>query len=210
MVTDWGDNGHWQQPVCSWPGFLMASQAGWGGAASLDGFGDKDWIRALSVLVLENAEASLLLRKMASLYRENPVKLHNGSIFSYLLSDPGYPYMREQYGACRDAGTGGADAVLEECEALLSQIPVSSPFRGELEATLTLCRTGVLFATILFSTENCRPDELESHQRTVLRKALESQIEDFRSSWALSSRRGGLDESADKLKAWMPRLTAEG
>ena len=206
MVTDWGDNGHWQQPVCSWPGFLMASQAAWGGAASLDSLGDEGWIFALDRLVLKNREASNILRTLASLYLENPVKLHNGSIFSYILSDPAYPYMRDKYKLCRDGGIGRAEAIIESCGMLLDKIPDASPFREELDATLMLCRTGLDFTKALFSTENCLPEELSDADTAILKTVLDKQILRFRSSWALSSRPGGLAESVGKMEAWMRRL----
>ncbi len=206
MVTDWGDNGHWQQPVCSWPGFLMAAQAAWGGAASMDRYDEDDWVIALESMVFENHDAALFLRKLASLYKENPVKLHNGSIFSYILSDPGYPYMRDRYRECRKAGTGRAGAVLEECAGLLARIPDNTPFREELDATLMLCRTGLVFTEALFSTGSCLPEDLSDAMAHLLRDVLEKQLLRFRSSWALSSRPGGLSESAAKLEAWLKRL----
>jgi hexosaminidase len=36
LVTDWGDNGHWQPPVASWPGFVWGAALAWCGSSNRD------------------------------------------------------------------------------------------------------------------------------------------------------------------------------
>jgi hexosaminidase len=212
MVTDWGDNGHWQQPLVSWPGFLMASQAAWGGASSMEEMEESTWTSALSTFLFRDSSgrSARVLRKLASLYLENPVSLHNGSLFNYLLMDPFYPFVRDQYEKCRCAGLGRAGEILDECSRLLSDVESTGSviFREELEMTLSLCRMGVRLSTILFDTGGVDWEKIPAEERMSLNKQLTALGHQFSRSWALSSRPGGLDDSLIKLLSWKERLSS--
>ena len=45
LVTDWGDNGHWQQLPVSVPGFMLGAAAAWNCRAAL-----KNWSMAFAML----------------------------------------------------------------------------------------------------------------------------------------------------------------
>ena len=211
MVTDWGDQGHWQQPLVSWPGFLMASQAAWGGASSMDKMEESAWLDALSFLVFQDSsgKSALVLRKLASLYLENKVYLHNGSLFNYMMMDPYLPYSRSQYEACRLAGLGHAEEIIKECIALFKDVPHAGSivFRDELEMTIALCRTGVDLCKALFDTGGVDWKKIPSDRRKTLNSEFDELSKQFGRSWALSSRPGGLKDSQEKLMSWKQRFT---
>jgi len=83
LVTDWGDNGHWQPLPISYAGFATAAACGWNAEAAKE--------LPLAVLLDRHAfmdEASVmgqLALDLGNLYRETGVELPNASILFHLL-----------------------------------------------------------------------------------------------------------------------------
>ncbi len=205
MVTDWGDNGHWNQPAASWPGFLMAAQGAWGGADSMSA---DQAVAALDLFLYKNSAASKAHRILGSLYLENSHVLHNGSVFTYMMMDPFYPYYRGEYGACRKAGTGKAQELIERVGVLLAEAALEGdyPHRQELELMHGFCRFSVNLTEGIFRTGGSEWQGLVAGERRALAEELRELSERFAAVWELSCRPGGLADSLEKLKSWLERL----
>ncbi len=209
MVTDWGDNGHWNQPVASWPGFLMASQAAWGGSGSMS---ESVTEKGLEVFIYGSIPAARAHRILASLYLESPHVLHNGSIFTYLMMDPFYPYYRGEYEACRKGGCGRASDLVITAGELIAEAAREGdyPYRSELELMHSHCRFSVNLTCSLFQTGGTDWTAMGNEDRESLKDELNKLSDQFASVWPLSCRPGGLEDSLDKLRSWMPRLEMRG
>jgi hypothetical protein len=96
LITDWGDNGHWQPLPVSYLGFAAGAAYSWAYQANQD----LDVIRALDQYVFQDLNRAMGRRvsDLGNIYQAPGVPVHNGSILFHILqSSPAE--IREFWGA---------------------------------------------------------------------------------------------------------------
>ena len=83
LVTDWGDNGHWQPLPVSYLGFAYGAALGWYFAGNRD----IDIPTAVSRYAFRDRQDIMgrLARDLGNIYETSDIRLHNGTILFYLL-----------------------------------------------------------------------------------------------------------------------------
>jgi hexosaminidase len=83
LITDWGDNGHWQPLSAAYAGFLYGASVSWNYAGSQT----LDLAEALSVYAFADSARAMgrIALHMGDLYRKLPIQIGNGTALFYLL-----------------------------------------------------------------------------------------------------------------------------
>jgi len=84
LTTDWGDLGHWQPYVVSWPGFVFGAALAW----NVAGNQNLDLSSVLDTWVLDTEGWGTILLQLGDIHHECGIHLHNSSALFYLLQDP--------------------------------------------------------------------------------------------------------------------------
>ncbi len=201
LLTDWGDNGHWQQLPISYPAYLYAAAMGWNpeGGAALDVeaclshhlFKDPTGKAARALMILENV------------YDDGIAHIHNVGTLAMLLMLDLQVYDREQTSSYRGYEFERERSQILEALQLLGEADLQAGDAELVAAELRFTGELMLHAARLgrerFATPGLGTDEIPSAVRRELAAELEGLIERFRSLWLARSRPGGLADSEGRL-----------
>lgn len=186
LVTDWGDNGHWQVLPVSYFGFAAGAAFSWCLAAN----GERDIVPGLDVHVFRDRARIMgaLARDLGNAYRRVGGKLHNASHLFNILRQPAGAALPESVTprSLRDARAFVAAAAEPLARARMDR-PDAALVRDELANTVRLllaaCDRG------LGSVDGAAPAR---ETQTILAE--------YRRLWIARNRIGGLRESAGALE----------
>lgn len=179
LLTDWGDNGHWQPLVVSLPSLVRAAVAAWSG-----GTAEVDVGPVIDDLLGAEPGTGELLDRLGGLGESLGAITPNASPIFTALVDTGIPDL----GPPDPARVGAAADVVHEAGQLFSDRPLGGD-RGEVVAAEMVAACG-LARLGLRRLAGETPDEHE------IDAALGAQ----RDAWSGSSRPGGLDDSLARLR----------
>lgn len=201
LVTEWGDNGHMQPPPVAWLGMLYGAAMSWSPEASA---GVK-LERALSLHAFDDPSGvtGRAVRELGEAYTINGALTRNGSLLSqlfFLPLDNEWPMQRVR--------AGGFEDTLAYLDAASAPLDASHMRRGdarqvadEFAIATELARAGAIIgATKQARHDGAPPSRLRAGWRRAA-KRIEAAIPEYERVWALSSRPGGLRDSAGRLHA---------
>ncbi len=201
LLTDWGDNGHWQQLPAAVPGYLYGAAAGWAPEAA-DRF---DPAEGLSRHFFRDptGHAARALLGMAGLYEDSVARLHNAGVLAVLLLPSLQPYYRGELERYRGYGFRREMERLEEARRLAGQARIGAGDGAQLEAELAFTADLLAHAARLgrerFAAGGFSTAEAPAAGRRRLAGELAELEERYRALWLARSRPGGLRESAGRL-----------
>ena len=169
MVTDWGDEGHWQPLACSLPGLIMGGTFAASGAKAAKMDLEQELNRVM------DAPLGGLLLKLGTLYlRGGALKANCSELFNILLNGHGY-----------SRHPGLTDAVLDEISGIASGVRIAA---GRYADDNIWAREIVYMADLI----DCACHRRDESRLRALR-AEHGQV------WRLRSREGGRVDSLAKL-----------
>ncbi len=186
LMTDWGDNGHWQHLPISFPGIVYASAKSWNHEA------DVDLAKALSMHVLmgEDFESGEALVEIGNAYKATGVSIPNANIFGAALIWP--EKFKERLDEVNlEKLEKAREILLDARERFLS----SSLRRNDSDTLKREIENGVEMA--LFSIDfmlKMRGKEID------LKERFPKLVEGYKATWLLRNREGGLKQSVEKLR----------
>jgi hexosaminidase len=132
LITDWGDNGHWQPLPASFLGLAYGSALAW----CVEANQDIDIARALDIHVFQDAARVMgrLAYDLGNVYKLPGISSHNGSILFYLLQlTP--QQLQVELGKYPDleqvrAGFAGTE---ERIKAILAELPRAQMQAGDAQ-----------------------------------------------------------------------------
>jgi len=236
LVSDWGDNGHFQQFPVALPGLLYGAAMAWGGREN--GVIDVgDLLSHTMPATISHAEAALLLR-LSELYLEEPLTLHNASLLGVGILPPLWPYYRNELSllqpqsmnavidraeetrqAVRTLGLDGASAggrTGRDPTGLVSGLvsgggrPAGSDrrTREELQFSADAMVTGAhIIREMAARTGGGDAVAPSVRIRNVLKREVTELSERFATLWRSRSRPGGLTQSAEIWKRLLAWLS---
>jgi hexosaminidase len=191
LLTDWGDNGHWQPLAVSLPSIVRA------GVASRTGelpSGDEVATTVDEVTGFRPGTGELLDR-LGHLGEDLGLTSPNGSPVSAAMAHDGLPV----FGDPDPEGFDRAAALLDEASTRFGSGSVGGP-RGEvvaaeLAAACRLARLGLRRLAVVHGCglQGTTPEEPSSAE-------VEAVIDGLRDAWLRSSRPGGLDDSVARIR----------
>jgi hypothetical protein len=203
LLTDWGDNGHWQQLPVSYPAYLFAAAISWNpeGGQKIDVeaclsrhiFRDDTGRAAQALLILEN------------LYEDGIVRFHNAGAPAVLLLLELQQYHQEELKRLRGYDFSREQAGISEVLSLLKTADIRAEDADLLYKELTFTADLMAHAAHLgkerFATTGLTTAEISVSMRKTLAAELEALIEIFEKLWLSRSRPGGLKDSTGRMIA---------
>ncbi len=218
LVADWGDRGHLQPPVASWPGYLMAADVAWNPAAD-----PKRPYRLLPRLlshhVTGDSTSAFDCISLAAVSNAIGLRVPNASPLSILLTKFDGTFPPPELRDLRLEGLRKARDLLERKRKTRQLAEKAGhPRLSVQDGALSWRELGwagelMLFACALgearLQAGDGRPlDFLPDPVRRGLADTLRPLIEEHRSLWCERSRPGGLDRSARWLERILEALVA--
>lgn len=203
LLTDWGDNGHWQAPLSAYPGLVYGAAMMWGAANNRE----LDLAAALNRLIFRDATGHLgeVMLEAGQLYQLTGPAHVNGSTLAYALQWPldEIATRLEQIatlgGAQPDVSPRTLRGVMAMLDGWHERLSASRPQRSdgalllrEWAQMLHLTRHG---AAWLLRHQNA--DDVPVAQRL---REWEGLMAQQRELWLARSRRGGLDDSLRRFE----------
>ncbi len=203
LLTDWGDNGHWQQLPVSYPPYLFAAAVSWNPEA-----GQKTDIEAcLSRHIFrdDTGKAAQALIILGNLYEDGIVRFRNAGALAVLLLLELQQYHQEELKRLRGYDFAREQAGITEALSLLRQVDIRSEEADLLYRELTFTANLMAHAAHLgkerFATAGLMTAEIPSSVRGILAAELEALIDRYEKLWLNRSRPGGLKDSTDRMIA---------
>ncbi len=190
LITDWGDNGHWQQLPISYLGYIAGAGYSWAYQENKDG----DIQKALNLFAFNDPSgaAGELLFSLGNVYKEIGIMVHNASTLfqvmqvslSSLKADP-------------HLGEYRVDPVLkllQDSKQLASRCKILARDGNKILDELNF--------TIRFLEHACKRIlfALDQGDRGELLVDMNSLLIEFERLWLQRSRRGGLVDSLNRMR----------
>lgn len=203
LMTDWGDNGHWQYPLFSAPGFAYGAAVSWSADANADA--ENDLAVALDRFVFRDRSERMgeLLLALGNYYRVEKHRRTNGTIAATML----YAKL-EDMSFTEDCVPEDFERLKSHVRALLERLggirlnhPEADIFEAEIRNAVALIAhagdLGKLKLLVKHGANFADPDH-----RAFLKRMIEDMtgiIREHENLWLLRNRHGGLASSAGKL-----------
>jgi hypothetical protein len=203
LLTDWGDNGHWQQLPVSYPGYLLAAGASWDprSAAALDIEG------GLSRHIFQDDSccAGRALLDLGNLYNTGIVPLRNASVLAVLLLLDLQQYHVEKLKRFRGYDFAGEQEKIAAALRLLGKADIRADdadlITEELRFTADLMAHAASLGKNRFTTPDLDIHQIPPPVRRELAGQLTALVERYRQLWRKRSRPGGLEDSVGRMLA---------
>jgi hexosaminidase len=203
LLTDWGDNGHWQQLPVSYPGYLLGAEAGWNPEAA----GKLDMEASLSRHVFQDqtGNAAKALMILENLYDDGIVRLRNAGVLAVLLLLDLQQYHSEEMSRFRGYDFSREQKGVVQALSLFQRTEIQTADAELVEAELRFSADLMAHAAHLgkqrFATPGLAVAEIPSAARKELAAELEELIGRYRELWFKRSRPGGLKDSVGRMNA---------
>jgi hexosaminidase len=197
LITDWGDNGHWQALPVSYTGFVAGAADSW----ALQANREVDISSALSCFAF--ADANQCVGKAAydlgNVYLATGIELDNiTSLFGIMQGS--LEEIKARAGGLDEGRIAQTEAAIAQAEEVLSGEAMSCTdavlVRKEFHQTAHLLRHACQRARLALAGDESQRSDL----RQQLAADLKQIIDDYRANWLARNRPGGLVDSLARLE----------
>lgn len=211
LLTDWGDNGHWQTWPVSLPGYLLGAAYAWAFESNQELSKESELAQCLDWHVLNFPGSGLghLLLENGRIHELSEIEIPNRTLLFQLLHErEEQPGTGKSKGLTQEALQRMQKRLLELAEALTA----IDTQNAEQEQLLQETQLSLRFVQHALSLGRARLDAFLSHaeaqpiealpqaQREELARALEELLKDYRQLWLQRNRPGGLSDSVQSLE----------
>jgi hypothetical protein len=202
LVTDWGDNGHWQPLPASYAGLAQAAASAWAGP----GADEIDLARALDLHAFRDRAgvAAGVALDLANAYLDTGISLKNATVLARLLLFPKRPTSHPDFARLTVDGLDRAESRIERALARLPgarmEIPDAAWVEGELELAGAMLRHACRLGRARLAAPEGAIAAIPRKEAHALASDLRGILAAYRDAWLRRSRPGGLDDSAGRLE----------
>lgn len=213
LVTDWGDNGHWQPPAVSYLGLAFGAAMAWAGEANRD----LDLTRALDLHAFHDRAGVMgrVATDLGNVYQAAGLPLvRNASVLAQLLIYPERAIGERSFAGLTTGGLAGARAAIDDAAAALPAARLeradAAVIADEFRFAAALLRHAAALGVARLEAARAGAREgaiaaIDAPARRALARELEPLVAEYRRLWLRGSREGGLDESAGRLEQLLAR-----
>lgn len=193
LITDWGDNGHWQQLPISYLGYLAGAAYSW----CCEGNRELDVQAALSRLIFQDPTECLgkAAYALGNVYQSIGILTGNASVLFLIMQEP-LEKLRASGQTIEMTAIQNTLKAIQDAADLVSEArPQSSDhalLEREFELTVRLLRHAVQRGRLAVS-----PGSVSA---AALKHDLDDIIQEYRSLWLARNRPGGLTESLARFE----------
>jgi hypothetical protein len=195
LITDWGDNGHWQPLPVSFLGFGYGAALAWACEANHN----QDIAQSISAYAFRDPTGVMgrLVHDLGNAYLEPGLRIHNGSILFHILQEE--PEQILAHEGLTEDGLQQALAYIDKAMSALPAAQIDHPeadlirheFNWAADMLRHACRRGI------WALQNKK-------EGTTLRQQLAQEadrlIAEHRQIWLARNRLGGLKDSQTRLE----------
>ena len=200
LITDWGDNGHWQPLPVSYLGFAYGAALGW----HFEGNRDIDVPTAVSRYAFRDRQDIMgrLANDLGNIYETSDIRLHNGTILFFLLQTrPGqFDQKRKELLAGDLSNRGDFQRMRARIDEVMTPLDKAHMDRADAD----LIRAEFTWAADMLRHACDRAlwllDGADAPNETLAEEANEL-INRYHILWLARSRPGGYRESVARMEA---------
>ena len=203
LLTDWGDNGHWQHLPVSYLGYAYGAAMGW----CVSQNSGTDLPRVLDLHAFHDSAEIMgsLAYEMGNAYKVCEGSSPNRSILFELLLHPEAPLTGE--GPLAGISVEGLEKARNAVDEVMLFLSEARMARGdavqimdEFRNAATLLRHACHLGTARLNCGGAGLSEIPENTRKVLAVELDEIISDYRRLWLARNRPGGLSDSMGRLR----------
>ena len=202
LITDWGDNGHWQHLPISFLGYAYGAAVSWAARANRE----LNLRQALDLHAFRDAAGVMgcLAYDLGNAYRETGVLVPNASLLALLLLHPDQPVTESDWPGLTVEGLERTQEYVDRAIAPLSQARMARPdaeliadeFRHAAALLRHACRLGIA----RLQTESGEIAAIPLETRRALASELKEIVAEYRRLWLARNRPGGLADSVGRME----------
>ncbi len=210
LITDWGDNGHWQHLPVSFLGYAYGAAVSWAAQANRD----LDLPRAIDLHAFQDVAGVMgrLAYDLGNAYQEAGVLVPNASLLALLLLRP-EPLMEGDWPGLTVEGLERTLEYVDRVMAPLSQARMARPdadliadeFRNAAALLRHACRLGIA----RLHAESGEIASIPVETRRALVSELEGIVAEYQRLWLSRNRPGGLADSVGRMERLLTLYRAE-
>jgi len=198
LVTDWGDNGHWQHLPFSMPGFAYSADLSW----NTDNMDRDDFDQRYSLHVFKDDSGKIgeVLRTLGNAYKETEILIPNSTVFARVFTSPDLlgRYL-ERYEVKIENLEKAKEVILKALDELdsISGFEDEDLIKREIKngAEFAVLATDILIEFVKAGDFK----EIPKEKKLQFMEKLESLANDLKGLWLVRNREGGLKFSLEKL-----------
>jgi len=215
LICDWGDNGHWQPLLVSYPSYAYGAAVSWAAKASQK----IDLPRVLSLHVYRDMSRVMgwLVLDLGNAYLKPDVLVGNQSVLHNILQRPELSFKHHRI--FRKLTTEGLEITLTYIDKVMSRMPRvrmqqadAKVLRNEIRNAAAMLRHSCRLGIARLQAKDGQISNMPEKTRQKLAQDIKQIISEHRRLWRLRNREGGLAESAgrlEKLAAMYAGLTGD-
>lgn len=210
LLTDWGDNGHWQTWCISQPGYLLGAAYAWCQSSNQDLGKESELAICLDQHVFNAPQSGLgkLLLEMGKIHDLSGIYIKNQSVLFHFLYDlDEIPGTGKTNGLCVshfDLMQGRLLELAEDLTRMKAASPQEQDLMQECQLSLRFMQQALSLGRARFEHQTS-PENLPPELRLDLAKSLRELLKDYPVIWSKRNRPGGLSDSLQYLEKLLDR-----
>lgn len=200
LLTDWGDNGHWQHLPISYIGYIYGAALSWGYEENKE----LDVEKSLDVLAFGEKSLGRILYEIGNAYKELGIEFPNSTFFVLPLLYPEKINSSNQIiNLLKLENLIKTKSLLEKNMNSLSELETLEFNKLEKEEIKNSIELALFVTDLMISvlkTKSKTLSELPNVVKQEYKYRFEKIIDDYKHIWLIRNRVGGLNESIKKLK----------
>jgi hypothetical protein len=204
LNTDWGDNGHWQPPLASYPGYAYGAAVSWAAEANQN----IDLPRMLDLHVYKDMSRVMgqLVYDLGNAYKETDVFyfLWPRSAMGYILQRPTISITEWPY---KELKVEKLESTLQYIDNVMSRMPRvrmqkadAKVLRDETHNAAAMLRHSCRLAIARLQAKDGLVSNIPEKTRKELTQDIKQIISEHKRLWRLRNREGGLADSVGRLE----------
>ncbi|WP_432798123.1 glycoside hydrolase family 20 zincin-like fold domain-containing protein [Poriferisphaera sp. WC338] len=214
LITDWGDNGHWQPLLMSYQGYVYGAGVSWCESSNRE----LDVAKALDVLVYDDAAGVIgeTIKKIGRLEVQTQATSKNILGWTLMRPECGYAGGGEVKMPWKKVGPMTKELLKDAhqtiCEAIQDieqtdiQIQVADQVKREFLLGAELLKLSAEMNLARVEEDAAMFEDISAKKRAVFAKTLEDYIPRYKESWLARNREGGLADSVGRFETILNQL----
>lgn len=199
LLTDWGDNGHWQHLPISFVGFLYGAALSWG----FNENSDLNLEEALNKIGFNGEELGGILCNIGNAYKLTGIEVPNSTLFALPLLFPEKVLLTDKMvKMLKLENLNKTKEILEGNFSLLRQSNAENSndlIKEEIKNSIEIALFSVDLLISLLKTGSNSITGLPKVVKQEFKYRFEKIVDDYKAIWKKRNREGGLNESLKKL-----------